>query len=154
MTRDVQVKNLPSGTVVAEFGIAVNHKYTSNGEKREEVMFLDCAAFGKLGEIISQYFSKGKPILVNGRLKLDQWEKDGQKRSKHGLVVENFTFVGGDRDGDAAPRQSSSMSQELKNRSRSQERQESPFSDDQQFQDADIPFDPPTDDRRSGRRWQ
>lgn len=100
VVRDPQVKFLPSQTQVCEFGIAVNRRFkTANGEEREETLFVDCTAFGKTGEIINQHFSKGKPIFVVGRLKMDQWEKDGQKRTKHTVTVDSFQFVGGKNDG-------------------------------------------------------
>jgi len=101
LTRDPQLKYLPSQTAVAEFAIACNRRFKSaQGEDREEVLFVDCSAFGKTGEVINQYFTKGKPIFIEGRLKLDQWEdkQGGGKRSKMTVVVENFQFIGG-RDG-------------------------------------------------------
>src|SRR5215213_1068206 len=102
LTRDPQLKYLPSSnTAVAEFGIACNRKFrTAQGEDREEVTFVDVTAFGKQAEVINQYMTKGKPIFVEGRLKLDQWEdkNGGGKRSKLTVVIENFQFVGG-RDG-------------------------------------------------------
>jgi single-strand DNA-binding protein len=101
LTRDPQLKYLPSQTAVAEFGIACNRKFrTATGEDREEVTFVDIAAFGKTGELINQYFTKGKPIFIEGRLKFDQWEdkQGGGKRSKLTVVAENFQFIGG-RDG-------------------------------------------------------
>ncbi len=101
LTRDPQLKYLPSQMAVAEFGVACNRKFrTAAGEDREEVTFVDVTAFGKTGEVINQYFTKGKPIFIEGRLKYDQWEdkQGGGKRSKLTVVVENFQFVGG-RDG-------------------------------------------------------
>ena len=101
LTRDPQLKYLPSQMAVAEFGVACNRKFrTANGEDREEVTFVDCTAFGKTGEVINQYFNKGKPIFIQGRLKYDSWEdkQGGGKRHKLSVVVENFQFVGG-RDG-------------------------------------------------------
>jgi single-strand DNA-binding protein len=101
LTRDPQLKYLPSQTAVAEFGIACNRKFKSaQGEDREEVTFVDCSAFGKTGELINQYFTKGKPIFIEGRLKYDSWEdkQGGGKRSKMTVIVENFQFIGG-RDG-------------------------------------------------------
>mgnify|MGYP001202585794 CR=1 FL=1 len=97
LTRDPQSKQLPSQTTVTEFGLAMNRKFrTKDGDNREEVTFVDCAAFGKQAEVIQQYCQKGKAILVEGRLKLDQWEdKQGGKRSKLSVVVENFQFLGG-----------------------------------------------------------
>lgn len=101
ITRDPQLKQLPSQTVVAEFGLAVNRRYrTSDGEEREETCFVDCSAFGKQAEVLAEYAGKGKPLFVQGRLKYDTWEdkQNGAKRSKLSVVVENFQFVGG-RDG-------------------------------------------------------
>lgn len=101
LTRDVTLKNLNGGSSVAEFGIACNRKWkTAEGEEREEVTFVDCSAWGKTGEIINQHFSKGKPIFIEGRLKLDSWEdkNGGGKRSKLSIVVETFSFIGGPRD--------------------------------------------------------
>jgi single-strand DNA-binding protein len=96
LTRDPELRTLPnSETQVCDFGLAVNRRWKdSNGEDREEVLFIDCAAFGKVGEAIGQNLTKGRPIHVEGRLKLDQWEQeDGQRRSKIRAVVEQFRFV-------------------------------------------------------------
>jgi len=104
LTRDPQVKHLPSSMVVAEFGLAVSRRFkTAAGEDREEVAFVDCTAFGKQAETIGQYCVKGKPIFVEGRLKFDTWEdKMGHgKRSKLTVVVENFQFLPSPRDGNA-----------------------------------------------------
>src|SRR3954470_19258048 len=101
LTRDPQLKFLPSQTPVAEFGIACNRKFsTQSGEQREEVTFVDCTAFAKTAELINKYFTKGKPIFIEGRLKYDQWEdkQGGGKRHKLTVVIESFEFVGG-RDG-------------------------------------------------------
>jgi single-strand DNA-binding protein len=98
LTRDPQLKYLPSQTPVAEFGMAVNRKFrTANGEDREEVTFVDITAFGKQAEVINQYCQKGKALFVEGRLKFDSWEdkQTGGKRSKLTVVVENFQFLGG-----------------------------------------------------------
>jgi single-strand DNA-binding protein len=101
LTRDPQLRYLPSQMAVVDFGLAVNHKYrTKNGEDREEVLFIDCSCFGKGAEIINQYCQKGKQLLVEGRLKYDTWEdkQGGGKRSKHSVSVDNFQLMGG-RDG-------------------------------------------------------
>jgi single-strand DNA-binding protein len=101
LTRDPQLKFLPSQMAVAEFGLACSRKFKSaSGEDREDVLFIECSAFGKTGELINQYFTKGKPIFVEGRLKYDTWEdkNGGGKRNKISVVVENFQFIGG-RDG-------------------------------------------------------
>ncbi|WP_428937913.1 single-stranded DNA-binding protein [Fontivita pretiosa] len=106
LTRDPQLRYLPSQTAVADFGIACNRRFkTASGEDREEVMFIDCAAFGRQAEIINQYCQKGRLILIEGRLKLDTWEdkQGGGKRSKHSVVVENFQLLGNRADaGNAA----------------------------------------------------
>jgi single-strand DNA-binding protein len=92
-TRDPQMKYLANQTAVCEFGIATNYKY---GDK-EEVCFLDLAAFGKQAETINQYVTKGKQLLVLARLRYETWDdkNGGGKRSKHTAVVEQFKFVGG-----------------------------------------------------------
>ena len=105
LTRDPQVKHLPSQMVVAEFGLAVNRRYkTASGEDKEEVAFVDCTAFGRQAETISQYCTKGKPIFVEGRLKFDTWDdrQGGGRRSKLTVVVENFQFLGRPGETDAA----------------------------------------------------
>lgn len=102
LTRDPQMKYLPSQTAVAEFGIACNRKYkTAAGEDKEEVAFVDCTAFGRQAETIEQYMTKGKPIFIEGRLRWDSWDDKagGGKRSKITVVVENFQFIGGRDDG-------------------------------------------------------
>ncbi len=96
LTRDVEVRHLPSGNQsVSQFGLAVNRQYrTAEGENREEVTFVDCEAWGKTGETLGKFLRKGSPVFVEGRLKLDQWDdKDGQKRSKMKVVVEEFRFI-------------------------------------------------------------
>lgn len=96
LTRDVQLKHTSGNQPVAEIGLAVNRKYrTKDGQDREEVTFVDCECWGTRAEVIAKWFSKGKPIFIEGRLKLDTWEdKDGQKRSKLRVVVDDFQFVG------------------------------------------------------------
>ena len=106
LTRDPQLSYTPANTAVCKFGIATNHKWKDrDGNAREEVCFVDCTVFGKAGETFNQYMSKGRSVLVEGRLKLDQWTTpEGDKRSKHEVVVDNFTFLGGGRGGDAGGR--------------------------------------------------
>ncbi|MEX0877211.1 MAG: single-stranded DNA-binding protein [Phycisphaerales bacterium] len=96
LTRDVEIRHTPSNTAVGNFGIAVNRRYkTQSGEQREEVTFVDCEAWGRTAEVMGQYLTKGRPVFIEGRLKLDQWEdkNGGGKRSKLSVVVENFQFV-------------------------------------------------------------
>ena len=95
LTRDVELKYTPSNQPVATFGIAMNRRYkTKDGENREETTFVDCEAWARTAEVMSEYLSKGRPVFIEGRLKLDQWQdKEGNKRSKLRVVVENFQFV-------------------------------------------------------------
>jgi len=102
LTRDPEIKYTPKGTAVAGFGIAINRSYTpEGGEKREEVTFIDIECFGRLAEIMGEHFKKGKPIYVEGRLKLDQWEDktSGKKMSKLRVVMESFEFLGDSKGG-------------------------------------------------------
>ena len=100
LTRDPELRYTPKGTAVVQIGLAVNRRYTTEtGEAREEVTFVDIDAFGKQAEVIAQYCKKGRPLLVEGRLKLNQWDdkNTGQKVSKLRVVLENFQFVGENR---------------------------------------------------------
>lgn len=91
LTRDVEIKHTPSNMAVGNFGLAVNRKW---GDK-EEVTFIDCTAWGKVAEIMSQHLHKGASVFLEGRLTLDQWEdkNGGGKRSKLFVTVENFQFL-------------------------------------------------------------
>lgn len=96
LTRDVELKYTAKGTAIARLGLAMNRKWkTESGEMKEEVTFVDVDAFGRTAETLSQYLSKGRSVLIEGRLKLDQWDdkKSGEKRSKLGVVLESFSFV-------------------------------------------------------------
>ena len=95
LTRDPQLSYTPNQTAVVDFGMAVNRKWKGkDGSDKEDVCFVDCRMFGKRAETINKYMSKGKPLLVEGRLSFDQWEaQDGTKRSKHRVTVENFEFM-------------------------------------------------------------
>jgi len=99
LTRDIELRFTQSGAGVAKSAIATSHKYTSNGEKKEEVCFTDISFFGKSAEIANQYLRKGSKILVEGRLKLEQWtDKNNQKRSKHSVVVETMKMLDSKND--------------------------------------------------------
>ena len=101
ITRDPELRSTPSGAQVCGFSVAVNRTYKDNsGANQETVSFIDCSAWGRAGEIIAQYAKKGSGILVSGRLEQRSWEdKEGQKRSRVEIVVEDFNFVGGNGDG-------------------------------------------------------
>jgi single-strand DNA-binding protein len=159
LTRDPQLKYLPSQTAVVEFGLATNRRFkTASGEDREEVCFVDCAAFARQAEVINQYCQKGKQIYIEGRLKFDQWEdkQGGGKRSKLSVVVENFQFLGG-RDSGGGPGGASggaSGGRESGGEDQTQSRgparppqrgaaappSEPPFGDEPQVPDNEIPF--------------
>jgi single-strand DNA-binding protein len=154
LTRDPQLKYLPSQMAVAEFGLAMNRKYkTSTGEEREEVCFVDCSAFGKMGETINKFCQKGKQLYVEGHLKYDTWDdkQGGGKRSKLHVVVDGFQFLGGrgPDGGGGAPSGEGDQTQQGEPSappSRPAQRQQPaapaqpPFGDEQQFKDDDIPF--------------
>ena len=101
ITRDPELRSTPSGAQVCGFSVAVNRNYKdSSGANQESVSFIDCSAWGRAAEIIAQYAKKGSGILVSGRLEQRSWEdKEGQKRSRVEIVVEDFNFVGGNGDG-------------------------------------------------------
>lgn len=103
LTRDPELRYTPKGQAVAKLSMAVNRKYTTEaGESREEVTYVDIDAWGKQAEVISQYCKKGKPLFVEGRLKLDQWDDKttGAKRSAIRVVLEGFQFIGGPPTGE------------------------------------------------------
>ncbi len=159
LTRDPQLRFLPSQTAVVDFGLAVNHKWrTPQGEDREEVLFIDCSAFGKMAETINKYCQKGKPILVEGRLKYETWDdkESGGKRSKHKVIIDGFQFLGGRDSGpgggggggggeetEQRPRSAPRPQQSRPEQSRpapSRPEPEPPIGDEQHFKEDDIPF--------------
>ena len=164
LTRDPQMKYLPSQTAVCEIGIASNRKFkTANGEDRDEVLFVDCTAFGRTAEVINQYCQKGKPIFIEGRLKYDSWEdkNGGGKRNKITVVIDNFQFIGGRDDaggnsggggnddygdeggGNSRPQRSAPAARRSApppRREAPKEPAAEPFDQDEQFADEDIPF--------------
>ncbi len=103
LTRDPEMKYLPSGTAVANFGIAVSERYTDRqtGEQKENVCFVDVEAWDRQAEIVNEYLSKGSPVFIDGALKFESWEtEDGTKRNKLKVRLLRFQFVGGRRDED------------------------------------------------------
>jgi len=112
LTRDPELRYTPKGTAIAKIGVAVNRVWTNEaGEKKEEVTFVDVDIFGRTAENVGQYMRKGRPILIEGRLRLDQWDdkQTGQKKSRLGVVAETVQFLGspggsgGEGNGPAAP---------------------------------------------------
>jgi len=110
LTRDPELRYTPNGSAVCDLGVAVNRKWSNqNGDKMEEVSYFDVQAWSKTAETIAQYFKKGRPIIVQGRLKQETWsdKASGEKRSKVRVVLERFEFCGegkaaGDSQTDAA----------------------------------------------------
>ena len=138
LTRDPELRYTPKGTAVARITLAVNRTYgggEGGGEKKEEVSFIDVDVWGRQAEVISQYMKKGRPLLVEGRLKQDTWEDKNtkQKQSKLKVVLESFSFLdsgnrGGDGGGGAPPRSPSAAAPQA----------EAP--DAEPPQDDDVPF--------------
>jgi single-strand DNA-binding protein len=108
LTRDPELRYTPKGAAIAKIGLAINRKWKSeSGEQKEECTFVDVDAFGKQAETIGQYLKKGRPILIEGRLKLDQWDdkQTGQKKSRLGVALESFQFMdSGKGEGAPSPR--------------------------------------------------
>jgi single-strand DNA-binding protein len=104
LTRDPELRVTPKGTAICQFGLAVNRQFKDeSGATRDETTFVDIEAWGKQGETVAKFCTKGKPLFVEGRLKLDTWDDKttGQKRSKMKIVLENFQFLGGREGGEA-----------------------------------------------------
>ena len=101
LTRDPELRYTQSGSAIAKLGLAINRTFKVNDEKREETTYVDVDAFGKQAEVIGKYFRKGRPIMVEGRLKTETWEdkNTGQSRSRLGVVLEAFQFLGDKQQG-------------------------------------------------------
>ncbi len=116
LTRDPELRTTPSGQSVCSFSLAVNRSWQGqDGSQQDAVDYFDITAWGKLGELVNQYLSKGRKCLVQGRLSQRSWEQEGQKRSKVEVVASDVTFLdgggaGGEGGGSPAPRSSSSSS--------------------------------------------
>jgi len=105
LTRDPELRYTPKGMAIAKLGLAINRTWKNEaGETKEEATFVDVDAFGRTAEVIGQYLKKGRPMLMEGRLRLDQWDdkQTGQKRSKLGVVLESFQFIDSGK-GDGGP---------------------------------------------------
>ena len=138
LTRDPELRVTPQGLSICKLSLAVNRNFkTSSGEDQEETTYVDVDAFGKPAEIISKYMSKGRPILVEGRLKTDSWTSQaGEKRSKLKVVLENFQFMGGRGDDDDSGRGGYSSGPQRSNDSANS----APGDYDSKDLDEDIPF--------------
>lgn len=108
LTRDPELRQTPNGQSVCSFSLALNRSYKgSDGEWQEATDYIDIVAWGPLGERVAQYVTKGRPVLVNGRIQSRSWEQDGQKRSKVEVVAQDVTFLGGRGESGDAPTSSS-----------------------------------------------
>jgi len=104
LTRDPELRYSPNGTPLCEFRMAINRRFTTgDGESREETCFVDVTMWGRRAEVISEYFTKGSPIFIEGRLKYDTWETANGRRSKHSVVAEDFQFIGPGAPADSPP---------------------------------------------------
>ena len=149
LTRDIELKYTPGGTAVTDIGMAMNDRRKSaSGEWVDETTFVDVTLWGRTAEVASEYLSKGSPILVEGRLKLDTWETDGQKRSKLRVVCDRMQMLsGGGGGGGARPRSSSSGHDESQAQTASHptdqvpgQREAQPTGNGPGYDDPDIPF--------------
>ncbi|MCK4282883.1 MAG: single-stranded DNA-binding protein [Candidatus Brocadiae bacterium] len=137
LTRDPELRYTPNGTPVCEFGLAVNRTYnTRDGEKREEVCFVNVTMWGRRGVVISEYFTKGRQIFIEGRLRYDTWETPDGRRSKLCVVAENFEFIGprGDSQAGDSPRRAEGKAP------RAQEKPEEAPDEGLDVADDEIPF--------------
>jgi single-strand DNA-binding protein len=94
LTRDPELRYIPSGMAVSDIGLAVNERIKRNEQWVDEPVFVDITLWGRLAEIANEYLSKGSPVLIEGRLRLDRWEKDGQKHSKLKVTAEKMQMLG------------------------------------------------------------
>ncbi len=112
LTRDPELRYIPSGTAVSEIGLAVNDRVKKNDQWVDETTFVDVTLWARTAEVANEYLSKGSSVLIEGRLKLDTWEKDGQKRSKLRVIADKMQMVGG-RSGGASDGRGSGGGQNL-----------------------------------------
>jgi len=139
LTRDVELKSLPSGTFLATSAIATNRRYKdSMGNDKEEILFIDFTLFGRSAEVAHQYLRKGSTVMIEGRLVLDQWtDQNGQKRSRHSIVVDSFKMLDRKSDVENANTITRTVPPKTINKSTSEDVD---ISDTSVIEDKDIPF--------------
>ncbi|MDB6124178.1 MAG: single-stranded DNA-binding protein [Pedosphaera sp.] len=138
LTRDPELRYTPKGMAIAKITLAVNRTWRNEaGESKEEVTFVDVDSFGRQAETIGQYLKKGSPLLLEGRLKLDQWDdkQTGQKRSRLGVICESFQFLGTGNRSEGGPSEAAPRS-----RPAPAAKNESPDADMPPPEDDDVPF--------------
>jgi single-strand DNA-binding protein len=133
LTRDPELRYIPSGTAVSDIGLAVNDRVKRGDQWVDEATFVDITLWGRTAEIANEYLSKGSPVLIEGRLKLDRWEKDGQKHSKLKVVGERLQMLGAKEGGRPGGRSSGGGGGD-----------QSQYDDSEQYMPAGAP--PPNDD--------
>ncbi|NOY43642.1 MAG: single-stranded DNA-binding protein [Planctomycetes bacterium] len=133
LTRDPELRYLSSGTAVSDIGLAINDRVKRNNEWVEETTFVDVTLWGRTAEVANEYLGKGSSVLIEGRLKLDSWEKDGQKRSKLKVVGEKMQMVGG-RGGGGGSQGSGSRGDSFQNQQGQQSQQSQQNQQSQQSQ--------------------
>lgn len=141
ITRDIEIKYTPKGTAIADICLAVNRNYTTdNGEKREEVTFIDVTLWGRTAEIVGEYCKKGRPLFVEGRLQLDTWDdkQTGQKRSKLKVVGDNIQLLGGGEQRDDS--RSDKQEQQTTRKQQPPPNRKQPVDPDIDTAEDDIPF--------------
>jgi len=132
LTRDIEIRYSQSGVGIAKTAIATSRKFTSNGEKKEEVCFVDITFFGKSAEVANQYLRKGSKILVEGRLNFEQWtDQNGGKRSKHSVIVESMQMLDSKSDNQSNNAQAN---QSYQQQGQQQPAQQAPQQPAQQYQ--------------------
>jgi single-strand DNA-binding protein len=139
LTRDPELRYIPSGTAVSDIGLAVNDRIKRGDQWVDETTFVDITLWGRTAEIANEYLSKGSPVLIEGRLKLDRWEKDGQKHSKLKVVGDKLQMLGSRGEGGGGGGGGGS-----RGRSRGGEDTGGSFDDSEQFSNVGAP--PPSDD--------
>lgn len=148
LTRDPELRTTSGGRSVCSFSLAVNRTWRdSDGNQKEAVTFVDCTAWGKAGEIISQYMQKGRALLVSGRLESSSWEQEGKKRTKLEVIVEDFNFIsdgtgsgGGSRPATSSSSASSSDSKPSKAKKKEDDDVVIEDIDEEPVDLSDIPF--------------
>ena len=141
LTRDIELKYTQGGTAVTDIGLAVNdRRKTATGEWVDETTFVDVTLWGRTAEVASEYLGKGSPILIEGRLKLDTWESDGQKRSKLRVVCDRMQMLSGRSEGGGGPRRQPSGGNEVESQDAPGAREAQPTGGGPGYNDPEIPF--------------
>ena len=141
LTRDPETRQISTGTSVCSFSIANNRVYTQNGEKKEEVSYFNCKAWGRLGEVVQKYCQKGKQVAIDGSLRQNTWQdKEGKKQYSVEINVENLQMLGGNSGGDSSKFSSSKNIPEDMNSPPNTDMHNSSYANVTTMDDDDVPF--------------